>query len=56
MGKLNFPGFRVPPFPNIKDAKGGREHLCQVSPHLVRMQGQMPPLKTTSGQRRPWVS
>lgn len=28
MGKLSFPGFRMPPSPNIKDAKGGREHLC----------------------------
>lgn len=65
MGKLTFPGFRVPPSPNIKDAKGGREHLCRVSLHLVRMQGHMASLKTlgsatraraASGQGGPWGS
>lgn len=29
-----------------------REHLCRVSPHLMKMQGQMPSLKTPGSARQ----
>lgn len=44
-GKLNFPGFRVPPSPNIKDAKDAKR---------ASLQGQPPPGEDAGADAHIW--